>query len=106
MSLEGRWVAAAEILLVICSLASCSNSAVEGAKWKVDPLTSQRPAISSPRRKIDDKWEEVTYVLEKARENATFPGMFLCTIFMGHRGGGARLCRTLTTLNFHLYLSV
>ena len=81
-------MAAAQILFVICSLASCSASVVEGAKWKVDPLTSRRRTVSSPRGKTDDKWEEVTYVLEKARENATFPGVFLCTVFIGSRGAG------------------
>ena len=71
---KGRWVVAAQALLVCCLHTSCSTaSAVKGAKWKSDPSSG---SFAYPRRQISNAWEEVTSVLKQAVKNATFPGVF------------------------------
>ena len=73
-------MAPAEVLLLMCLHASCSASALEGAKWKIDSPPSWTRIFSSSRRETADRWEKVTSVLEKAKENSTFPGAFLIIV--------------------------
>jgi len=67
MSQVARWAAAGAALLVMCSLASCSTASVsEGIKWSKWPI---------PSAEAQDDWQKVTAVLQKAKENSTFPGI-------------------------------
>ena len=66
-------VAAQAILSVF---ASCTlASAQEGINWKNIFLPSKTlPQEPYSRRQIIDAWEKITYVLNEARKNETFPG--------------------------------
>ena len=63
-----EWAVAGAAFLVMCSsLVSCSGSdAPESTKWSGDTSPTSRSAAES--------WLGVTNVLQKAKENGTFPG--------------------------------
>ena len=93
MRAKGRWVAAAQALIVfVCLDASCA-ALEEGANWS-------SIAPSSADQSTSYAWEKVTAVLQEARENGTFPGTSKlvhlyhaqCKISSSHSGAHTPYC--------------